>query len=395
MVFNALHIIFIFLIIILLVLVVVLYSHLKNKNKTEEKRMNSVTSKFENDKTYLEKEIKRLEYIIENYKQKNTNGINHTEKSLVPKTNLPETDEQISLISSPTIVDDEEFREKNKKLWELSIAVHKEKERINNLRAEIEHRHSEVTKSINYARRIQRALVPSSHVLDLNFTDSFIMWKPKDIVSGDFYWLKQIEDHTVIVVADCTGHGVPGAFMSLLGISYLNEIFSSSKLIDSFEVLEKLRQMIKHALHQELRDRTKATDGIDLALCIINNKTLEMDFSGANNPLFLLRNNKMSVFNPNRNPIGIHPIETPFVNHKFQLNVNDKLYMFSDGYYDQFGGDVGRKFLKKNFQRLLLHMSELNINMTEEKEVLEEAFQHWKGDKHPQIDDILVVGIKI
>ena len=398
--FDIIHIILAVLIIIQLVIVLVLYSNLKNKNKETEKRVEQISIKFEEEKIYLEKEIKRQQYIIENYKQKNGSNRNMQElKQLgVQKENeLVNKDggEAIPIVSAPHTMDDEEFREKNKKLWELSIAIHKEKERIDKLRVEIEHRHEEVTKSINYAKRIQKALLPSAKILGMRFTDYFVYWKPKDIVSGDFYWFKRLEDRTVVVVADCTGHGVPGAFMSLLGISFLDDVVSKDHSLKSYQILSRLREMIKMALHQELRDRTKATDGIDMALCIINHKTMEIDYAGANNPIYLIRDNKISIFSPNRNPIGIHPNELPFTNLTYQLKKSDKLYMFSDGYIDQFGGDIGRKFLKRNFQRLLQYISEQNMEMEDEKAILEEAFQHWKGTKHPQIDDILVLGIKI
>jgi serine phosphatase RsbU (regulator of sigma subunit) len=397
--FDFLHIILSGIIILLLIIVFIVTLNVKNKNQIIEKRVNSIANKFEKDKSYLEKEIKRQQFIIDDYKHKNgakRNIIENTpENSLVANTETIKNDEEEKpIVSTPYLSDDEEFKEKNKKLWDLSIAIHKEKDRIDKLKTEIEHRHNEVTKSINYAKRIQKALLPSSKILGIRFEDYFIYWKPKDIVSGDFYWFKRLEDHMVIAVADCTGHGVPGAFMSLLGISFFNDIFTKSNTLKSYQILEKLRDMLKLALQQELRDRSKATDGIDMALCIINNKTLEMDFAGANNPLYLVRDNQIKIFPAHRNPIGIHPSETAFKNHIFQLKKNDKIYMFSDGYIDQFGGEVGRKFLKRNFQRLLLYVAEKNLDMEQEKEVLEEAFEHWKGD-HPQIDDILVMGIKI
>jgi serine phosphatase RsbU (regulator of sigma subunit) len=399
MLFQNLHIILISVIVLLLVLLVLLSLNLKNKKQAMEKRVNSVMQKFENDKIYLEKEIKRQEFIIENYKHKYGNKQNKLEKSQETEiTENPSMNEGAKLtktfINPQSLLDEEEFRDKNKKLWELSIAVHKEKERIDKLRAEIEHRHDEVTKSITYAQRIQKALLPSSKILGVRFSDYFIFWKPKDIVSGDFYWIKRQEDSIIIVVADCTGHGVPGAFMSLLGISFLNDIVTKESNLKSFQILGKLREMIKLALHQELRDRSKGSDGIDMALCIINNKSLQIDYAGANNPLYLVRDDKVLIFEPNRNPVGIHPNEQAFKNHTFQLMKNDRCYMFSDGFVDQFGGELGRKFLKRNFQRLLLYISQQNLSMEEEKDVLEEAFLEWKGE-HPQIDDILVLGIKI
>ena len=223
----------------------------------------------------------------------------------------------------------------------------------------------------------------------------FILWKPRDIVSGDFYWFKRLEDKVVIVVADCTGHGVPGAFMSLLGISFLNDILTKDESLASYQILDRLSEMIKLALQQQAGKKRMASDGMDMGLCIINHKTLEMDFAGANNPLYLIRNDEVMVFKENRNPVGVHPFEKPFSNHQFQLQKEDRIYLFSDGFIDQFGGNSGRKFLKKNFQRLLSHVAAQNLPMETEKELLNETFEMWRGEKHPQVDDVLILGLKI
>ncbi len=398
--FDTLHIILIGFSFGLILFIIILFIRLKGRNSIANKKIKVIAEKFDKEKLYLEKEIKRQLYIIEDYKQKNgfkRASIDSTSENVLIEKSLiaQNTSNENSLSSIVAVTDDSDFKEKNRKLWELSIAVHKEKERIDKLKTEIERRHDEVTKSITYAQRIQKALLPSSKILGVRFTDYFILWRPRDIVSGDFYWFKRLEDSMIIAVADCTGHGVPGAFMSLLGISFLNDILTKDKTLKSFQILDKLREMIKLALQQKLRVKSKATDGIDMTLCIINNKSLEMDFTGANNPLYLIRDNEIRVFKENRNPVGIHPTEEPFKNHIFQLKKDDKIYMFSDGFIDQFGGKHGRKFLKNNFQRLLVYISQQNLSMEEEKEVLEETFLHWKGESQPQIDDILVVGIKI
>jgi len=222
-----------------------------------------------------------------------------------------------------------------------------------------------------------------------------VLWKPRDIVSGDFYWLKQLGKYTVIAVADCTGHGVPGAFMSVLGISFLNDILSKGRIYKAQEILEKMRELVKRSFHQDSGKRFKASDGMDMAICVFNNETLELDFAGANNPLYIIRNNKLTTLKATRSPIGNHPFEKPFESHSFSLRKEDQLYMFSDGFIDQFGGKRGRKFLKKNFQRLLLHITKEKLPMEEEKEILSIALKEWQGNKNKQIDDILILGLRI
>ncbi len=394
---DSLHIILYAFLLLLITASVILFVKYKTKNKFATKQIKKIEEKFSKDKLYFEKEIKRLGYILDDYKQKKgKNGQLAENKLLVAENNTTESEASAQTpITERQTQEDFDFKEKNKRLWELSVAVHKEKERINGLKKEIEHRHNEVTKSITYAQRIQKALLPTSKFLGIRFSDYFILWKPRDIVSGDFYWFKRLEDKVVIVVADCTGHGVPGAFMSLLGISFLNDLLTKDESLASYQILDRLREMIKLALQQQAGKKRMASDGMDMGLCIINHKTLEMDFTGANNPLYLIRDGEVMIFKENRNPVGVHPFEKPFSNHRIQLQKGDRIYLFSDGFIDQFGGNSGRKFLKKNFQRLLLHLAAQNLSMETEKELLNETFEQWRGKTHPQVDDVLILGIKI
>lgn len=362
---------------------------LRNKNKETLKQIEKIKKNAEKEINYLKKEIDRQNFLIKQLKTKSY--IPKKEPKLV--TADSKTENQTVSVKQ---VENQRFEDKNKKLWELSIALHKEKEKIDRVKKEIEFRHNEVTKSITYAQRIQKALLPGEETFKQCRYEHFIFWSPRDIVSGDFYWLKQIDDYTAIVVADCTGHGVPGAFMSVLGISFLNDIFGRGKVYPANEVLEKMRQMMKNSFHYNGNTKKfKSSDGIDLALSIINHKTLELEFAGANNPLYIIRNNELTILKATRNPIGNYPFEKPFLLEKFQLQKGDRLYMFSDGFIDQFGGKKGRKFLKKNFQRLLLHIAKENLPMNEEKEVLDIALKQWIGKKYKQVDDILVMGLKI
>ncbi len=257
---------------------------------------------------------------------------------------------------------------------------------------EIENSHQQITDSINYASRIQGALLPETNLLKNTLKDHFVLFKPRDIVSGDFYWIKQIKNQLIVVVADCTGHGVPGAFMSLLGISFLSDI--SSKLIapNASDILEKMRQMVKTSLKQDDSEKT-TKDGIDMSLCIINTDTLEMQFAGANLPLYLIRKGNLEIFKGTNNPIGIYLKEKPFENQQIQLMANDNIYLFTDGYTDQFGGKNGGKFKPTHFREALLtiHQSDMKY----QKQLLEEIFVEWKKSVQDQTDDVLVFGMRI
>ncbi len=398
MTIDSLHIILSGIVVLLFLLSLFLYIRLSGKNKWTEKKINKLILNFEKERLYLDKEIKRQNYLLSEFKNHgapNTSGSNSVKSDTSHQS--PELIKQQMTIAENAISASEKqkFSDKNKKLWELSLAIHKEKEKIDVIKNEIEHRHNEVTKSINYAQRIQKALLPSDEVFKQCPYDYFVLWKPRDIVSGDFYWLKQTEKTTIVVVADCTGHGVPGAFMSVLGISFLNDILSKDKHFKANEVLEKMRMLVKSSFHQDAGRKIKASDGMDMAVCIINNETLELDFAGANSPLYIIRNNKLTALKATRSPIGNHPFEKPFESQILALQKEDQLYMFSDGFIDQFGGSRGRKFLKKNFQRLLLHITKEKLPMKEEKEILTIAIKEWQGSRYKQIDDILILGLRI
>ncbi len=265
----------------------------------------------------------------------------------------------------------------------------------------------EILDSISYAQKIQQAVLPSSQLADDILLEHFIFYRPRDIVSGDFYWMKKLNNFVAVVAADCTGHGVPGAFMSMLGSSFLNEIVTRRSLDSAAQILNRLRAKVKKSLHQEGKEGEQK-DGMDIALLIIDNETLELQYAGAYNPLYIIRPKAgINILDENldvdsryelihlkadRQPIGIHLAEKEFTNHQFQLERGDSLYSFSDGYVDQFGGETGEKFKTKRFKELL--MSVQGKPMLEQKTVLEQAFVKWKRDL-AQIDDVLVMGIKV
>ena len=255
----------------------------------------------------------------------------------------------------------------------------------------IEQKNESITASIMYARRIQNAILPPEDIFAACFADSFVHYKPRDIVSGDFYWAKQLGNKIVLAVADCTGHGVPGAFMSMLGVALLNEI-SGHKNISSDYILHELRDRVKSSLRQTGKT-VETKDGMDIALCLIDMDNLHLEFSGAYSPIFIIRNGELKEVKGDRMPIGIHLKEREtFTKIEMQLEKDDQLYLFSDGYVSQFGGDKGQTFKSKNFKELLLSIH--NKPMEEQNQQLDESYNNWRGN-HPQVDDILIVGVKI
>ncbi len=258
----------------------------------------------------------------------------------------------------------------------------------------IEKQNRDIKQSIYYARRIQQAALPPKSFIDQLLPHNFILYLPRDIVSGDFYWVSKIRDKILIAVADCTGHGVPGAFMSMLGIAFLNEIVAKIEY-ESLEpnvILNTLRDYVIRFLKQE--DSPHSTkDGMDIAFCLIDKRNDELHFSGANNPLWVVREGEFIEFKGDDMPIGIfYHINESFTNHIFKIQPGDTIYLFTDGYADQFGGPKGKKFMTRRFRELILQIA--HLPMHKQKEILLERHLQWKGDRK-QLDDILVMGIRL
>ncbi|MBC7125318.1 MAG: SpoIIE family protein phosphatase, partial [Bacteroidales bacterium] len=298
--------------------------------------------------------------------------------------------------------------------------LEKEKERLEGIvlertaeirqqKEKIEKQKEEITDSIKYAKRIQTAVLPPAELISVHLPEHFILFKPRDIVSGDFYWMKQIGDFTLITAADCTGHGVPGAFMSMLGVALLNEIASRCNGFTANQILNELRNQVKQSLRQTGKEG-EAKDGMDIAFCVLNRKIMKLQYAGAYNPLYLYR--KKEFPNPSSSPcviesdthylievkadkmpIGIHVNDNiEFTNHEIDLSPGDTIYIFSDGFADQTGGETDKKFLSKNFKNLLLNIQ--HMEMSKQKEFLEETLKKWMGNTS-QVDDILVIGVRI
>jgi ligand-binding sensor domain-containing protein/serine phosphatase RsbU (regulator of sigma subunit) len=249
-----------------------------------------------------------------------------------------------------------------------------------------------ITDSINYASRIQQVLLPSDGMFAQMLTDYFILYRPMNIVSGDFYWIGTKQNKTIVIAADCTGHGVPGALMSMLGISYINEIFNSSGGdISASDYMEFIREKIKFSLRQT-GGEGENNDTIDASLIVINDTFTELQFAGANNPLCLVRNNEITVFKSDSMSLGISYGEHRFNQQIIPLQKDDCIYMFSDGYSDQLGGPRDSKFKSRNFYELLRSIHQ--APMKEQKEILHQTMNDWKAND-AQNDDILVIGIRI
>jgi len=255
-------------------------------------------------------------------------------------------------------------------------------------RDQIAYQKKHITDSIEYAKMIQTAILPSMELFSHRL-EHFVVFKPRDIVSGDFYWAKEIKGKHLIITADCTGHGVPGAFMSMLGVSLLNEIIISKEIIRPDQILNTLREKIVEALKQEAGSVIK--DGMDMTICLFDRRTLQLQFSGANNPLYLVSDGVLTQVKGDKMPVAIHDIIEPFTLHELELKQGDSFYTFSDGFADQFGGPNRKKFLAKNFRKLLLTIQ--NLSMIEQGNHLEEVFTDYRKEVE-QIDDVVVIGVR-
>jgi serine phosphatase RsbU (regulator of sigma subunit) len=234
-------------------------------------------------------------------------------------------------------------------------------------------------------------VLPSPKVLEDHGLQYFVLYKPRDIVSGDFYWIHQKDDKVLIAAADCTGHGVPGAFMSMLGMAFLNEIVTKGEFCNAAQILDQLRKLIVKSLHQS-GNTGETKDGMDISLCQIDKEKGEIQFAGAFNSMYVIRGNEIIEGPADRMPVGFHDkLDVPFTNTVMPIQKGDAMYIFSDGYVDQFGGENGKKFMAKRFKQLLLDIQEMA--MEEQKEFLDKTTIEWRGELD-QVDDILVIGIK-
>lgn len=264
---------------------------------------------------------------------------------------------------------------------------------IEDQKAAIEEKSKSITDSINYARRIQSALLAPAALMKKHLPQHFVLYKPKDIVSGDFYYASESEQKQFwLCVGDCTGHGVPGAFMSLLNISILRELIGEQRIQNPGELLNRQRERIIAALNPDGAEE-QAKDGMDCIVAKFDFETQKLYFACANNPLWIVRNGELIEFRPDKQPVGIHEGEAKsFTLHAFDLKPGDFIYLFTDGFADQFGGPRGKKFKYSQLKEALLNISDQTPDA--QRKTLDELFESWRGDLE-QVDDVLVIGVRI
>jgi serine phosphatase RsbU (regulator of sigma subunit) len=280
----------------------------------------------------------------------------------------------------------------NKAKQEANRTLNEKNQMIEEQKKKVEERNLDITNSINYARRIQEAILPPKELKYKLFRDAFVLFQPKDIVSGDFYWFAEKNGRRIIAAIDCTGHGVPGAFMSMIGNTFLNEAIYEKGLTKPSFILDDLRDHVISSLKQtDVIDSTK--DGMDMALLSFNDEKNTVEFAGANNPLWLIRNGECIEYKADKRPIGYYRgLGLPFTNTEIELKKGDALYIFTDGFADQFGGDDGKKFKYRPLRDLLISIQ--HMDMLKQEEFLIRKFSEWKGSLE-QVDDVCIIGIRI
>ncbi|MBA3663031.1 MAG: tetratricopeptide repeat protein [Bacteroidetes bacterium] len=257
----------------------------------------------------------------------------------------------------------------------------------------IEEKNKDITDSIKYAKRIQEAILPPQHIWHTILPDSFVYYQPKDILSGDFYWIEQDDNAIYVAAVDCTGHGVPGALMSIVGFNLLNKAVLEQKLTKPSDILDQLNKWVSITLRQSMDD-SSVRDGMDISLCRISKNRKTLETSAAFNSIYLIRNGILKEINGDKFPVGIFIDETMrnFTNNEIELFEGDILYLFTDGYADQFGGTKGKKFKYAKLKELMLSMHQSPID--EQKNILNDAFEKWRGDLE-QVDDVCIIGIRL
>jgi serine phosphatase RsbU (regulator of sigma subunit)/Tfp pilus assembly protein PilF len=250
--------------------------------------------------------------------------------------------------------------------------------------------HKEIQDSIRYAKRIQEAILPSLNSIQKELKDGFVVYKPKDVVAGDFYWLEHTQGEIVhFAAADCTGHGVPGAMVSVVCSNALSKSLLEERAATTGELLDKTRDIV---IKRFAKSGEEVKDGMDISICAIDFTNMRMQWSGANNPLWLIRDGEITEYKPDKQPIGMHSNIHPFTTHKIELKKNDCLYLFTDGFQDQFGGLKGKKYKTSQLKERLLNIHQ--HPMDEQKNILEKEFENWKG-QNEQIDDVCIIGVRI
>jgi serine phosphatase RsbU (regulator of sigma subunit) len=272
----------------------------------------------------------------------------------------------------------------------VALIVLRRSRKLKSLYQRLDERTKDLRDSINYAKRIQDTILPSERLLNEAFREHFVYYKPKDVVAGDFYWIKLKEDCVYFAVADCTGHGVPGALVSLICHEALEKSVFTLHDKNLNEILDSVRDLVVKKLNAKGYQKVK--DGMDIALCKIGPDKKKLEFVGAHNPLWVSRNKEIIQIKGDRQPVGLYDNSSPFKNHQFKIEKDDVIYLSSDGYVDQFGGDSGKKFKSSRLKKQLLGIS--NNKLKDQKLELANQFVKWKAD-FEQLDDVCIMGVKV
>jgi len=319
---------------------------------------------------------------------------NRTQELRLANGRLQELNSEIYAQNETLLHKKRQIEEQNRSITVQKDEIKEQAEEIATVNEELQKKQSELQDSLRYAQNIQEFMSPPLKGLREIFAESFLFHKPKNIVSGDFFWFKTVGEHTIFAVADCTGHGVPGAMLSMVGISLLEELSKNETLVaqmSAASILEKLRILVKRRLSHAAKS-TSAVDGMDIALCIYNKSSRKLVFAGANNPLYIINDEGLQLVRPTRNPIGWYHREVPFDEKEASVQTGDMLYLFSDGYADQFSSYSQKKLKIKAFKELLLQLYKLPA--IEQKHQLKNFLEKWMGNKE-QIDDIMILGVRV
>jgi serine phosphatase RsbU (regulator of sigma subunit) len=280
-------------------------------------------------------------------------------------------------------------KQTNKTLLQQKEIIEIQKTEVESQKHLVEEKQKEIIDSISYAKRLQEAILPPQKFIDNHLPSNFILYKPKDLVAGDFYWAESIDDLFFIAAADSTGHGVPGAMVSVVCSNALNRTVKEFGLTDTGKILDKTRELVVETFEKSV---SEVKDGMDISLLCIDTKNKKINWSGANNALWYIQNNEVKIIKANKQPIGKTEKPSPFTTHEIEYSNDLTFYLFTDGFADQFGGEKGKKFKYKQLEELLLNNNHLALS--KQSDLLNEKFENWKGELE-QVDDVCVIGINL
>ncbi|NOQ72547.1 MAG: tetratricopeptide repeat protein [Crocinitomix sp.] len=375
-----------------------LLEHITIKNSFQDgqrlQMADELEARFQNEKKETEISALKAEQSLQDVLiETQTKDLEHQEELRSKEKNLIYALGFIMLSLLVTIIvfwrNNRQKRQYNEQLETKNSEINQANSEIEKARVNLERKNKEVTDSITYAKRIQAAILPSEKTIASHLNEAFVLYLPKDIVAGDFYWTERIGNTLLFAVADCTGHGVPGAMVSVICHNALNSCIKQLGLTDPGEILDETTTLV---LKQFEKSEQEVRDGMDIALCSFNTVTRELKFSGANTPLWVVRDSEIIKYRATRQPVGSHTNRVKFDSQVIPIQKGDSLYLSSDGYSDQFGGEKGKKFLNKRFKELLIKVSQKPFK--EQAAILQKNFSDWKS-QYEQVDDVCVMGARV